>query len=120
MDELSFPTMVIIEKACPPRLIIEQVEQRRDEAEEKIKKLDHVIIRDVDQLIKQPFAVEKKIHIFIWFWDKLVENEIEDHKCNTQPGIESASYPDIEELLHIWKMWRHFLGYYLCLGFDPL
>ena len=48
MDELSFPTMVLIEKACPPRFMIEQVEQQRDEGEEKIKKLDHFSIHDVD------------------------------------------------------------------------
>ena len=52
MDELSFPAMVLIEKACPPGLMIEPVEQRRDEEEERIKKLDHVIIHDVDRLIK--------------------------------------------------------------------
>ena len=27
MDELSFPAMVLIEKACPPVLMIEKVEQ---------------------------------------------------------------------------------------------
>ena len=48
MDELSFPAMVLIEKACPPGLMIEQVEQQWDEGEEKIKKLDHVSIHDVD------------------------------------------------------------------------
>ena len=32
MDELSFPAMVLIDKACPLGLMIEQVEQRRDEA----------------------------------------------------------------------------------------
>ena len=68
MDELSFCAMVLIEKACPPGLMIEKVEQRRDEREEKIKKLDHVIIHDVDQLIRQPFVVERKIHIYIRFW----------------------------------------------------
>ena len=104
MDELSFPAMVLIEKACPPGLMIEQVEQRQDEGEEKIKKLDHVSIHDVGQLIIQPFVVERKIHIFIRFWHKMAKHEIEDHKCNAQLGIESASYPDIEELLHIWRM----------------
>ena len=81
--------------------MIEKVEQRRDEGEEKMKKLYHVSIHDVDQLIKQPFAVEKKNHIFIWCWHKLAKNEIEDHKCNAQLGIESSSYPDIVELLRI-------------------
>ena len=65
IDELSFPAMVLIEKAFPLGLMIEQVEQRRDEGEEKIKKLDHVNIHDVDKLIRQPFAVERKIQIFI-------------------------------------------------------
>ena len=82
MDELSFPAMVLIEKACPPRLMIEQVEQRRDEGEKKIKKCDHINIHDVDKLIQQPFVVERKIHIFIRFWHKLAKNEIEYHKCN--------------------------------------
>ena len=62
--------------------MIQHVEQRRDEAEEKIKDLDHVSIDDVDQLIKQLVAVEGKIHIYIHFWHKLPKNEIEDHKCN--------------------------------------
>ena len=31
MTELSFPTMELIEKACPPGLMIEQVEKRRDD-----------------------------------------------------------------------------------------
>ena len=78
---------------------------------EKIKELDHVSIDDVDRLIKQPFAVEGNIHIYIHFWHKVSKNEIEDHKCNAQIGIESTSYPDIEELLHIWKIWIYFLGY---------
>ena len=82
-----------------------------DEGEEKIKSLDHVSIHDVDQLIKQPFAVEGKIHIYNRFWHKLAKNEIEDHKCNAQLGIESSSYPDIKDFLWIWKMWRDFLGY---------
>ena len=48
MTELSFPTMVLIEKACPPVLMIEQVEKRRDEQEENINKLDHISIHDVE------------------------------------------------------------------------
>ena len=72
--------------------MIEQVEQWRDEGEEKIKKLDHVSIHNVDQLIKQPFAVEGKIHIYIRFWHKLAKNEIEDHQSNAQLGIEYANY----------------------------
>ena len=55
--------------------------------------------------------MEGKIHIYIRFWHKLAKNEIEDHKCNAQLGIESANYPDIEELLHIWKIWRDFMGF---------
>ena len=65
MIKLSFPTMVLIEKACPPGLMIKQVEKRRDDQEEKIKKLDHISIHDVEQLIKQPFAVQNKIHVYI-------------------------------------------------------
>ena len=57
MIELSFPTMALIEKACPPGLMIKQVEQRRDDQEEKIKKLNDISIHDVEQLIKQPFIV---------------------------------------------------------------
>ena len=104
MGDLSFLGMVLIDKACPPGLMIEQVEHRRDEAEKKIKKLDHVSIDDVDWLIKRPFAAEGKIHTYIRFSHKLDKNEIKDHKCNAQLGIESASYPDIEELLCIWKI----------------
>ena len=84
--------------------MIEQVEKQRDEGEEMIKKLDQVNIHDVDQLIKRPFAVEGKIHIYIWFWHNPAKNEIEDHKCNAHIGIESSSYPNIEELLRIWSM----------------
>ena len=91
--------------------MIEQIEQRRNEVEEKIKDLDHVNIDYVDQVIKTPFSAEGKIHIYICFWHKLAKYEIEDHKCNAQIGIEYASYPNIEELLHIWKIWRDFLGY---------
>ena len=36
MDTLCFPVMDIIEKACPPKLVIEQVEQRKGETEDKI------------------------------------------------------------------------------------
>ena len=86
------------------------MEQCRDEEEEKIKKIDHVNIHDVDWLIKWPFAVEWNMHIYILFWHEMAKNEIEDHKCNAQLGIESASYPDIEEMLRILKLWRYFLG----------
>ena len=114
MIDLSFPTMVLIEKSFPPGLVIEQVEQRRDEEEEKIKGLDCMRIHDLERLIKQPFVMEGKIHIFIRLWYKLVKNELEDHRCNAQVGIEFANYPDIEELLRIWKTWRDILGYELC------
>ena len=117
MTELSFPTMVLIEKACPPGLMIKQVEQRRDDQEEKIKKLDHINIHDVEQLIKNPFTVQSKIHIYIRVWHKLAKNEVEDYNCDAQLGIESATYPDIKELLRIWGLWKDFLGYQPCLGF---
>ena len=48
MTDLSFPTMALIEKACPPGPMIEQVEKRRDDQEEKIKELDHISIHDVE------------------------------------------------------------------------
>ena len=120
MTELSFPTMALIEKACPPGLMIEQVKQRRDEQEEKIQELDHISIHDVEKLIKQPFAVKGNIHVHIRVWHKLAKNEVEDYKCNAQHGIESATYLDIEELLRIWRVWKYFLGYWPCLGLDPL
>ena len=65
----------------------------------------------MDQLIKQPLSIEGKIHIYIRIWHKLAKNELEDHKCNVQLGLESAHYPNIGELLEIWKIWRDFLGY---------
>ena len=52
MYVLCFPAMVLIDKACPPGLMIEQVEKRKDEAKENIKELDHISIDDVDRLIK--------------------------------------------------------------------
>ena len=82
MIDLFFPTMVLIEKSCPLGLVIEQVEQRRDEEEEKIEGLDCIGIHDLERLIKQPFVMEGKIHIFIRLWHKLVKNELEDHMCN--------------------------------------
>ena len=36
METLHFPTMELIENACPPKLMIEQVERRCHEAKEKI------------------------------------------------------------------------------------
>ena len=53
MIDLSFSTMVLIEKACLPGLVIEQVEQRREEEEEKTKGLDCISIHDLERLIKQ-------------------------------------------------------------------
>ena len=52
MTDLSFPTMVLIEKEGPPGLMIEQVEQWRDDQEEKIKELEHINIHNVEMLIK--------------------------------------------------------------------
>ena len=49
METLHFPTMDLIENACPPKLMIEQVERRHDDAKEKIQCLDHISIEDVDQ-----------------------------------------------------------------------
>ena len=82
ITELSFPTMVLIKKESPPGLMIEQVEKRRDDQEEKIKELDHINIHDVEQLIKKPFIVQSKIHVYSRFWHKLAKNEVEDYKCN--------------------------------------
>ena len=52
MTDLSFPTMVLFEKACPPILMIEKAKKLRDDQEEKIKELDHINIYDVERLIK--------------------------------------------------------------------
>ena len=52
MEKLCFPTVNLIENACPPKLMTEQVERRLDEAKEKIQELDHISIEDVDQLIQ--------------------------------------------------------------------
>ena len=62
MEILCFPLMSLIENACLPRLMIEQVEQIQDKTKEKIG------IEDVDRLIKQPLAIEGKIHIYIRIW----------------------------------------------------
>ena len=48
MEILHFPTMDLIENACPPKLMIEQVEHRCDEAKEKIQCLGHISIEDMD------------------------------------------------------------------------
>ena len=92
-------------------LIIEQVERWRDEAREKIQGLNHITIEDVDRLIKQLLAIEGKVHIYIHIWHKLAKNEMENYNCDVQLGFESANYPNIEELLGIWKRWWDFLGY---------
>ena len=91
MGLLCFPVMGLIENACLPKLMIEQVEQRRDEAKEKIQGLSHINIDDVDQLRKQAFDIEGKIHIYIRIWHKLAKNVIEGHKCDAQLGLESAN-----------------------------
>ena len=76
-----------------------------------IKKLGHINIHNVEQLIEQPFVVQGKIHVYIQVWHKLAKNEVEYYKCNAQLGIEYATYPDIKELLRIWRVWKDFLGY---------
>ena len=101
METLLFPTVDLIENAYPPKFMIEQVERRRDEAREKIQGLDPITIQDVDQLIRQPLAIESKIHIYIRIWHKLAKNEMDNYKCDVQLGFESANYPNIEELLWI-------------------
>ena len=111
METLLFPTVDLIENTCPPRLKIEQVERRRDDAREKIQGLDHITIEDMDQLIKQQLAIEGKVHIYIRIWNKLAKNEMENYKCDAQLGFESANYLNIDELLGIWNRWRDFLGY---------
>ena len=82
MEALHFPTMELIENACPPKLMIKQVERRCEEAKEKIKELDHISIKDMDQLIRKPFIIQDKIHIFIRLWHKLAKNEMENFKCD--------------------------------------
>ena len=111
METLRFPIVDLIETAYPPRLMIEQVELQQDESKEKIQGLDHITIEDVDQLIKQPLAIEGKIHIYNRIWHKLAKNEMENYKCDVQLGFESANYPNTKELLGIWNRWRDFLGY---------
>ena len=53
------------------------------EPKEKIQGPSHINIDDVDQLIKKPFTIEGKIHIYIIIWYKLAKNEIEVHKCDS-------------------------------------
>ena len=88
MEILHFPTVDIIENACPLKLMIEQVERRCDETKWKIQGLDHISIKDMDQLIRQPLDIEGKIHIFIRIWHKLAKNEMENFKCDAQLGFE--------------------------------
>ena len=106
METLVFPTVDLIENAYPPKLMIEKVERRQDEAREKIQGLDHITIEDVDQLIRQPLAIEGKVHICSLIWHKLAKNEMESYKCDAQLGFQSTNYPNIEELLGIWNRWQ--------------
>ena len=73
METLHFPRVDLIENAYPPRLMIKQVEHQQDEAKDKIQGLDHITIEGVDQLIRQPLAIDDKIHIYIYIWHKLVK-----------------------------------------------
>ena len=109
MEDFLFPTINLIENACPPKLMIEQVEWRRDEASEKIQGLNHITIEDVDRLIIQPLAIEGKVHIYIRIWNNLAKNEMKNYRCDVQLGFESYNYPNIEELLGIWNRWAGFL-----------
>ena len=111
MEILNFPTMDLIENACPPKLMIEQVERRCNEVKEKIPRLGHISIEDMDRLIRQPLAIEGNIHIFFHIWHKLAINEMENFKCDSQLGFDSTNYPNIDELLGIWTRWQDFLGY---------
>jgi len=65
MEAFIFPTVNLIENACPLKLMIEQVERQRDEAREKIQGLNHITIEYVDHLIRQPLAIDGKVHIYI-------------------------------------------------------
>ena len=58
METLHFPTMDLIENACPPKLMIEQIEHQCDEAKEKFQCLDHISIEDIGQLIRQTIYTE--------------------------------------------------------------
>ena len=55
MEILHFHNVDLIENDCPPKLMIEQVERRCDEAKENIQGLDHINIEDVDHLRRQTF-----------------------------------------------------------------
>ena len=105
MEILHFPTVDLIENARPPKLMIEQVEHRRDEAKEKIQELNHISIEDMDQLIIQPLDIKGNIHIFFFIWHKLAKNEMENFKCGAQLGFKSTNYPNIDKLLEIWIRW---------------
>ena len=73
--------------------------------------MGHIGIYDMEHSIKNPLAVQSKIHVYIQIWHKFPKNEVEYYKCNAQLSIESATYHDIEELLRIWRVWKDFLGY---------
>ena len=111
MDTLCFPAVGLIKNACPPRLMIVQVECQWDKEKEKIQGLDHISIADVDLLIRQHLAIEGKIHIYIHIWHKLTKNKMENYKCDAQLGFKSANYRNIEELLGIWNRLRDFFLY---------
>ena len=70
MEILHFPNADLIENACPPKLMIEQVERQCDENKDNIQELDHYSIEDVDQSIRKPLAIEGKIRIFV----RILEN----------------------------------------------
>jgi hypothetical protein len=57
--------MDLIEKACPPKLMIEEVDSRCVQVKEQIQQLEHIQISEVDKFVKQPVSLEYKIHLFL-------------------------------------------------------
>ena len=85
---LHFPTMDLIENACPPKLMVEQVEHRYNEAKEKIKCLDHISIEYINRLIRQPLATKGNTTFLSAFGTSSLKRKMEYFKCDAQLGFE--------------------------------
>ena len=91
MDEFSFPAMVLIEKACPPGLMIEQVDQRQDEGEQKIK----IILRDwedLDEIVAEAIKKAQAICNKRWY---AIDNIMDELSFPAMVLIEKACPPGL-------------------------
>ena len=107
---LDFLIMDPIGDSLPPKIMIEQIEEKYLKSKDHIEQLGHIDITQIKELIQSLIASKIKINLFLREWENVKKSEIEALSCKAQLKLEHAQYQYIEYFLDVFIKWKFVLG----------